>query len=103
MGARFQVEQTFQLQSRRLFVARGNILDGAVQRGQRVVAPSGIDVPVDSVEFVSLSATKNREAVALCFRYRDDDQLAQWRSLSLAGQILELADSTAGEARAPAV
>ena len=103
MPARFQVYETFLLQSRGLFVAHGNVLDGAVRRGQRVVAPPGIDVPVDAVEFVLLSATEGRENVALCFCYRDVEQLAQWQSLQLAGQILELADTIAGEDRARAV
>jgi translation elongation factor EF-Tu-like GTPase len=103
MPARFQVEDTFRSETRGLFVAHGRILDGTVRRGQRVVAPPGLPAPVDTVEFVLLSASEGRENVALCFRYRDDEQLAQWQSLGLAGQILELADSVAGEDRAAAV
>ena len=103
MPARFQVEDTFEIASRGIFVAHGTILVGTVCRGQRVVVPSGLNAPVDAVESVLLSATERRENVALCFRYHGDEELAQWQSLSLAGRILELTDGVAGEDRAPAV
>jgi translation elongation factor EF-Tu-like GTPase len=93
MPARFQVEDTFEIASRRIFVAHGKVLTGTVHRGQQVVVPSGLSAPVDAVESVLLSATEGRENVALCFRYHGDEDLAQWQSLGLAGQTLELTDS----------
>ena len=92
MPARFQVEDTFDIASRGIFVAHGTILHGTVRPGQRVVVPSGLSAPVDAVESGLLSATERRENVALCFRYRADEELARWQSVALAGQILELTD-----------
>ena len=93
MSAHFLVEDTFRLARREIFVVHGRIVHGAVQRGQRVRAPSGLDAPVETVEFVLLSASEGRrENPALVFRYRDMDQLARWEALGLAGQTLELED-----------
>jgi translation elongation factor EF-Tu-like GTPase len=92
MLAHFLVEETFSLSSRRLFVVHGRILDGVVRRGQRVRAPSGLDAPVEAIEFVLLSVNPGRENPALAFRYRDVAELARWQALGLAGQTLELAD-----------
>jgi translation elongation factor EF-Tu-like GTPase len=99
--AQFLVEDTFTIASRGIFVAHGKILSGTVRRGQHVAVPLGLTVPVDEVAFVLLSATEGRENVALCFRYRDEEELAQWRRLSLTGQTLELTDTVEGEHRAP--
>lgn len=99
--AQFLVEDTFTIASRGLFVAHGKILSGTVRRGQSVTAPPGLTVPVDALEFVLLSATEGRENVALCFRYRDEEELARWRRLSLAGQTLELTDAVEGEHHDP--
>ena len=103
MPARFQVDDTFEITSRRLFVAHGTTLAGTVHPGQRVVVPSGLNVPVDAVESVLLSATEGRANVALCFRYRTDEELAQLQSLDLAGQTLELTVGATGGDRAQAV
>jgi hypothetical protein len=92
MSPQFVVEATFALPSRRLFVAHGQILAGRVKTGQRVIAPTGIDAPVYAIEFLLKSAADGQENVALCFRYRDEDQRAQWRDLELAGQIIDLED-----------
>jgi translation elongation factor EF-Tu-like GTPase len=96
MPARFQVEDTFKIASRRVFVAHGKVLAGTVRRGQHVVVPPGLSAPVDAVESVLLSATEGRANVALCFRYNTEEDLAQWRSLGLIGQTLELTDGVAG-------
>ena len=103
MSARFRVEDTFHIQTRSLFVAHGRILAGTIRAGQRVVAPTGLHAPVDSVEWVLLSATEGRENPALCFKYQNERELAQWLALDLAGQTLELTDSGAGPDRGPAV
>jgi len=90
MRARFLVEDFFCIASRGVFVVHGTIVSGAVQRGQRVRAPFGLDAPVEAVEFALLSASEGRENPALAFRYRDADQLTRWQSLGLIGQTLEL-------------
>jgi hypothetical protein len=50
---------------------------------------------------VILYATAGRANVALCFRYRDRDELARWESLTLVGHTLELTDTGDGGDRAP--
>jgi translation elongation factor EF-Tu-like GTPase len=94
MSARFLVEDTFCLASREMFVVYGRIVDGTVKRGQRVRAPSGLDAPVEAIEFVLFSVSPGRENPALVFRYRDMEELARWQGLGLAGQTLELADGS---------
>jgi len=103
MAARFRVEDTFEIASRGIFVAHGEILAGTVRSGQHVVTPPGLSAPVDAVESALLSATGGRANVALCFRYRDREELARWQGLTLAGRTLELTDTRDGEHRAPAV
>ncbi len=98
MTARFLVNATFNLSSRAVFVVHGQVLEGAVRRGQRVRAPEGLDAEVEQIEFVLISAQKGRENPALVFRYRDETQLARWQSLSLEGQTLVLEDGESGVA-----
>src|SRR4051812_23580063 len=83
MFAHFLVEETFSVSSRESFVVHGRIVDGVVRRGQRVRAPSGLDAPVEAIEFVLLSVSPGRENPALVFRYRDVDKLARWQALDL--------------------
>ena len=96
MTARFLVEDSFPVRSRRIFVVHGQILDGVLRIGQRVRTPLGLDVPVSGVEFALLSATAGRENPALTFTYESDAQLARWQALAMAGETLELADGVAG-------
>ena len=96
MPARFLVEDCFEIASRAVFVVHGRILDGSVRRGQRVREPAALDVPVDAVEFVLLSASEGRENPALTFRYSNAAQLARWQALGLRDQTLELQDPIAG-------
>jgi hypothetical protein len=90
MDARFAVEGTFQLESRRAFVVHGQIIEGVIQVGQHVRAPAGIEVPVSAIGFILLSATEGRENPALSFCYRSEDELTRWRALILNGEVLEL-------------
>jgi hypothetical protein len=92
VSTQFVVEGTFVLRSRSLFIAHGNIVAGRVKAGQRPLAPMELDAVVDAVEFLLRSAGDGREGVALCFRYRDEDQLARWQDLELAGQTIHLED-----------
>ena len=103
MPARFRVEDTFQIPTRSLVVAHGQILAGTVRAGQRAVSSNGFDAPVGAIELVLLSATDGRENAALCFEYRNELELAQWLALGLIGQTLELTDARAGRDPDPAV
>ena len=92
MTARFLVQDTFAIARRRLWVASGEILDGTVRRGQRIIAPAGVDDPVSAVEPILVSATTGESRTALCFEYRDEAALARWRRLAWAGVTLELSE-----------
>ena len=103
MPARFRVENTFNVRIRSIFVAHGQVVAGTVRAGQHGISPVGLDAPVDAIEWVLLSAREGRENPALCFKYRDEAELAQWQTLGLAGQTLELTDGDAGRDQGRAV
>jgi hypothetical protein len=88
--ARFLVRKTFSIPSRSLFVTAGEVVQGAVEVGQVVRAPLGLDALVEGVESVLYSAADGRSDVALIFRYSDANHLARWEALGLTGQTIEL-------------
>lgn len=90
MSARFLVEGTFQVRSRRLFIVHGQVLDGTVRVGQVVERPDGLGAAVRAVKFALLSAREGRENPALGFEYRDENELVRWQALALRGKTLEL-------------
>ena len=87
--ARFRIERTFQIEIRRVFVLAGEVLDGTVRPGQRLVT-SRIDAPVASVESVLVSASTGLSWVGLTFRYESDEQLRRWTELKLEGSTIQL-------------
>lgn len=80
---RFKVAFTHVLRSRSMYCLIGEIVEGAVGRGQQVVEPPGIGT-VDAIE-----ATTSGDIV-LGFRYRDAEQLQRWQALELVGRTLVL-------------
>ena len=87
--ARFRIERTIQIEIRRLFVLAGEVLDGIVRPGQRLVT-SRIDAPVASVESVLVSASTGLSWVGLAFRYESQEQLRRWAELKLEGSTIQL-------------
>lgn len=96
MKAGFRVHGTFTLSSRSMFVVHGEITSGQVRSGMRVQHPAGLDVPVEGIDSVLLSASEGQEESALTFRYGDEAQLERWRGLRLEGQELQLVGPDAG-------
>ena len=90
MEARFRVHGSFPLRSRSVLAVYGAVSSGAVRAGQRVLAPPGLDAPVDAVEFVLVVARRGRAEPALCFRYETEPDLARWQALVPPGTELVL-------------
>ncbi len=87
-NGRFKVAEVFVIRARSLFCLPGEIVEGAVGRGQYVVEPQGIDAPVAGFDF--LTRAERRDDVALTFRYHDEGQLKRWQALQLVGRTLVL-------------
>jgi len=92
MSTRFQVTSTFNLAARKLFTVYGEVIEGAVSAGQAVVEPTGLDALVYSIEFIHFSTERRVApgAVAITFRYADDQELARWAALPLTGATISL-------------
>jgi hypothetical protein len=93
MPGRFLVEETFSLAARGLFVAHGQLVEGTVVARECVTAAGGVRATIGAVEFVLLSAVQGRENLALCFRFRDEAELARWRQAILPGEMLDIRPS----------
>jgi hypothetical protein len=90
--ARFLVTGTFVLESRKLFVLAGVIIDGEVRRGQCVRVPlagkRAVNARIEAIEFARRSS--DREDACLCIGYADPVELAFWQGLSLEQETLEV-------------
>ncbi|MGJ4910695.1 hypothetical protein [Bradyrhizobium sp. HKCCYLS2033] len=90
--SRFWVDETFAIESRRLFVLAGEIADGQIQAGMIVSVPLNsslsISGPVHSIEYAR--RTGGREDVCLCIAYADSDELGLWKSLDLRNETVEV-------------
>ena len=91
MNAQFLAKESFVIESRCIFVIHGEILAGTIRAGQRALS-RGFDARVDAVESVLLSAATGQAAAALCFRFLDQSQLAQWQGLDLHEAIFDLTE-----------
>lgn len=99
MPARFRVHDTFTLQSRRMFVIAGDIVEGTVRVGMQVEVPLNdslsVTAPVAAVEFVDGPGPQSR--VGLGIRYEDDDELEMLRGLNIGGcEILTVSEPEGG-------
>jgi len=76
--SKFRVNDTFALESRRLFVLAGSIVEGQIRAGMIVNVPLNssllISGQIHSVEFAR--RTDEREDVCLCIAYEGSDELA---------------------------
>jgi hypothetical protein len=91
MNARFRVEQTFAINLRSFFVVSGVVTEGEIAVGQYLCAPFNLGVPIEAIEWVL--RRDYREEPALVFRYRDAAELARWKALEWAGQVLDVTTS----------
>ena len=92
MSARFRVNGAFALRGRPVFVVHGEIVEGTVRPGQRVLSPAVLDTPVRSVESLTLRASEGIADVALVFDLPGEATLARWTATVQAGMEMQLAD-----------
>jgi hypothetical protein len=90
--SKFRVNDTFTLESRRLFVLAGSIVEGQIRAGMIVNAPLNssllISGQIHSVEFARRSG--GRDDVCLCIAYEDSDELGLWKALNLQNETLDV-------------
>lgn len=93
--SKFHVNDTFALESRRLFVLAGSILEGEIRAGMIVNVPLNSSLVVSgqihSVEFARRAG--GREDVCLCISYEDSDELGAWEALNIKNETLDLLPS----------
>jgi len=89
-AATFLVRGIFILGTRSLFIVRGTVISGAPRARQRVIAPAGLEVEVQSVEERLLDVNGGAAQTALTFHYTKQAQLQRWRSLIDEGTLLSL-------------
>ncbi|WP_316171321.1 hypothetical protein [Bradyrhizobium sp. SZCCHNRI1058] len=87
----FRVNETFALESRRLFVLAGEMAGGQIQAGMIVSVPLNsslsISAPIHSIEFAR--RTGGRDDVCLCIAYEDSDEPEIWKGLDLKNEIVK--------------
>ncbi len=91
--SKFRVNDTFALESRRLFVLAGSIVEGQIQAGLIVNISLNssllISGQIHSVQFAR--RTDGREDVCLCITYGDSDELSMWNALNVQNETLDVA------------
>jgi hypothetical protein len=97
--SKFRVKDTFALESRRLFVLAGSIVEGQIRAGMIVNVPLNSSLvasgEIHSVEF-ALRAD-GREDVCLCISYEDSDELGVWKGLNVENETLDVVPSNSNE------
>jgi hypothetical protein len=88
---RFRVKGVSTIRARSMLFCHGEVLDGRVAVGQRVMTPTGLP-PVAAVEFALLNEPSRHERPALGFRFGSDDELSQLLRLVSVGSELVLED-----------
>jgi hypothetical protein len=90
--SKFRVNNTFALESRRLFVLAGSIVEGQIRAGMIVNVPLNSSLVVSghihSVEFARRA--DRREDVCLCISYEDTDELGVWKNLNIQNETLDV-------------
>ena len=90
--SKFRVNDTFALESRRLFVLAGSIVEGQIRAGMIVNVPLNssllISGQIHSVEFAR--RTDEREDVCLCIAYEGSDELGVWNALNVQNEMLDV-------------
>jgi hypothetical protein len=88
---RFRVKGVSTIRARSMLFCHGEVLDGSVAVGQRVMTPTGLPA-VAAVEFALLSEPSRHELPALGFRFGNDDELWHLLRLVSVGSELVLED-----------
>lgn len=91
-AATFLVRGIFILATRSLFIVRGTVVSGTVRAKQRILAPTGLNADVQSVEANLLDVHGGSSQIALTFHYAKLAQLDQWKKSVAEGTLLSLGD-----------
>ncbi len=90
--SKFYVLDTFALESRKLFVLAGSVIDGDLRPGQLVRVPLNggvaIEARIEAVEFARRSP--QREDVCICISYCELGELEFWQSLNINNEEVEV-------------
>ena len=88
----FRVNGVATIRARSMLFCHGDVLDGKVTVGQRVIAPEGVPA-VAAVEFALRSTPTRHEEPALGFRFESEDELTRLqRLLSVGTEVVLAAD-----------
>ena len=97
--SKLRVNDTFALESRRLFVLAGSIVEGQIRAGMIVNVPLNSSLVVSgqihSVEFARRAG--GEEDVCLCISYEDSDELGVWNALNVRNETLDVVPSSSNE------
>jgi hypothetical protein len=80
----FRVRETFDLRSRSILMATGEIVDGVIRVGDRVIG-LGFTLRVSGIEM--LTRSEGACDIALGFRYSDEGDLARLQQSAAPGTV----------------
>jgi hypothetical protein len=89
MRARFLVEGSFILPSRSYVVFAGNVIDGVIRKGMKLIVPfnrhTSMHLLIDGVEFIDPVGQ-----VGLCVRYKDQQELEFIQSFNISQEEVQI-------------
>jgi hypothetical protein len=90
----FQINDSFAIESRSLFVLVGSTTAGTIKPGMLVRIPlNGSLSMTASIESIdSLKREGGREYTVLCIRISDADGLSLWRGLNIGGEAIDVVE-----------
>jgi hypothetical protein len=97
--SKFRVNDTFALESRRLFVLAGSIVEGQIRAGMIVNVPLNSSLVVSGqIHCVEFARRANGgEDVCLCISYEDSDELGVWNTLNVQNETLDVVPFNSNE------
>jgi uncharacterized protein (DUF1015 family) len=89
--SKFRVNNTFVLESRRLFVLAGSIAEGEIRTGMIVNVPLNSSLPIaGQIQSIEFMRTEGREDVCICIAYESSVELKMWKALNIQNEILDV-------------
>ncbi len=92
MNAKFEVHNTFTLESQRLFVVVGEILEGTIKQGMLTEVGKQSELLVRTMRIESfqlIQRTGRRLVLGLCFRYSSREEARTRETDIVPGIVLE--------------
>lgn len=92
---KFQIIDSFAIESRCLFVLAGSITEGNIKTGMLVRIPFNtalsMTAPIESIEF--LRREGGREDTALCIKCQNADELEMWSGLNIGDEAVDVIEA----------